>query len=306
MSSEPVSILDRDQERPIIIEDDNTAEIVIPLVVLIVFIVFIGIMLYLLVGSGFESTNMDNPVSSDNRSSFEIQCGIGQCATDLFSGFKTCPSNDVSLTVNPSEAVCNSRFLCDNPLTPFALQSDGSTNINGICEENTECPCLRYSQCPQYILSAFTSNNGNPYESLNNQRITFPQISSYVSNTTGSSTSTPPIQYNNPATVFCFAPISWLPISSPGCNFISAANGNSMDLNDVLLCQGMISGCSGITGSPCLQGILAIITNDPESITEQNLSSAQFGCVTGNPCPCGELAIFDTNFGGIICRQLST
>lgn len=262
-------------------------------------------MLFLLVKSGFQSTSPTDSVSSDNRGTYEIVCAPGQCATDLFSGFKTCPTTDVSITVDPAQAVCNSRFVCDNPITPFALQSDGSTNINGVCEPETECPCLRYSQCPEYVLSVFTSSNGNVYQPLMGQRINFPQESTYVSNTSGVSTSLPPIQYNNPATTFCAAPLSWLPLSNPGCNFVSAANANSMDLNDILLCQGMVSGCSGLLGSPCLQGTLAALTNNPDSITEQTLPTTQFACVSGEPCPCGQLAIFDTNFGAIICRQVT-
>jgi len=302
--SEPVSLLDRDEVRPVLVEPDDTPEIVLPLVVLIVFIVFLGIMLFLLVKSGFQSTSPTDPVSSDNRGTFGIVCAPGQCATDLFSGFKTCPTTDVSITVDPAQSVCNSRFVCDNPLTPFALQSNGSTNINGVCEPGTECSCLRYSQCPEYVLSVFTSSNGNVYQPLPGQRITFPQESSYVSNTSGVSTGVPPIQYNNPATTFCAAPLSWLPLSNPGCNFVSAANANSMDYNDLLLCQGMISGCSGMLGSPCLQGTLAFITDNPETLTQQNIYTTQLGCVTGQPCPCGYAAIFDTNFGNIICRQL--
>ena len=302
--SEAVSLLDRDGERPVVIEPDETSEIVLPLVVLIVFVVFVGIMLFLLVESGFQSTSPEDAVSFDNRSTVGIVCNPGQCATDLFSGFKTCASNDASITVDPSQAVCNSRFVCDNPLTPFALQSDGSTDINGVCEPNTECPCLRYSQCPEYVLSVFTARNGNVYQPFEGQRITFPQESTYVSNTNGNSSSLPPIQYSNPSTTFCAAPPSWLPLSNPGCNFVSAANGNSMDYEDVILCMGMVSGCSGMLGSPCLQGTLAFITNDPGSLTQQNITTSQLGCVAGEPCPCGYAAIFDTNFGDIICRQL--
>lgn len=40
--NEPVSILDRDGPRPIIIESDDSPDIILPLVVLIIFIAFIG------------------------------------------------------------------------------------------------------------------------------------------------------------------------------------------------------------------------------------------------------------------------
>lgn len=301
-TTEPVSILDRDQVRPIIVEPDETADVVLPLIVLIVLIVFLGWMLYLMIKSGFKSTNPDDPVSSDNRVTTSILCATGQCATNIMSGFKSCPNEDVAIAVNPAEEVCNSPFVCDNPLTPYALQSDGSTNLNGVCEPGAQCPCLRVSQCAQYILTVFTTSNGNPYQTLNGQRITFPQQSSYV-NTSGIPTTNPPIQYNNPATTFCGVPLAWLPLSNPGCNFVN--NPNSMTFEELLICMGMINGCNGVTGSPCLQGVLAVISDNPDTVTQQTITTNQFGCVAGLPCPCGQIAIFDTNFGGIVCRELN-
>lgn len=304
-SSQPVSILDRDQSRPIIIEPDETAEVILPIIILIVVIAFVGWMLYLLISSGFRSTSVSDPVSSDNRTQTNITCATGQCGTNIQSGFKTCPAENVAITIDPAVSVCNSRFVCDNPLTPFAVNSDGSTNINGVCEPNVECPCLQISQCPNYVLSVFTTSNGNPYQQLNGQRITFPQQSTYVSTVGGGQTDTPPIQFSNPATTFCAASLAFLPLSNPGCNFVKAPDGNSMTYSDLLLCMGLQKGCSGVQGSPCLQGTLAIISDDPDTLVTQNLQNYQFACVRGEPCPCGQVAIFDTNFGGIVCRQLS-
>ncbi|CAH6421719.1 Hypothetical protein HVR_LOCUS1359 [uncultured virus] len=302
-NTEPVSILDRDTPRPIVVEPDDSPDIILPLIVLIVFIAFVGWILFLLIGSGFQATSPSDPVASDNRSNFTIQCAPGQCATDLQSGFKSCPTGDQVISVNPAQAVCNSPTVCDNLLTPFALQSDGSTNINGVCEQNSQCPCLRVSQCPEYVLSIFTANNGSPYQSLPGQRITFPQESTYI-NLNGQATTVPPIQYNNPATTFCAAPLSWLPLSTPGCNFVSAANANVMDYDDLLICMGMINGCDGFTGSPCLQGTLAFLSPNPDDVNQNNIDTTQLACVSGEPCPCGTVAIFDTSFGGIVCRQL--
>lgn len=306
MNNGSVSILDRDRSRTIIIEPDDTAEVVLPIIILIVIIAFVGWMLYLLVSSRFQSTNSSNRVSSDRRISTNIVCGPGQCGTNIQSGFKTCPvNNNESIIIDPAHFVCNSRFVCDNPLTPFAVNSDGSTNINGICEPNVECPCLQVSQCPNYVLSVFTTSNGNPYQQLTGQRITFPQQSSFVSNVGAGLTDTPPIQFSNPATTFCAASLAFLPLSNPGCNFVSGADGNSMTYSDLLLCMGLQNGCSGIQGSPCLQGTLAIISDNPDTLVRQNLQNYQYACVRGEPCPCGQVAIFDTNFGGIVCRQLS-
>lgn len=278
----------------IIVEPDNTPDILLPLVMLTIFIIFIGWMLYLLISSGFQTSSMGTPVSSDNRT-YNMMCPINQCATNIFSGFKRCPEENTAIIVDQTKEVCNEKYLCTSTITPYALNSDGSTNYFGICEPNVICPCLRTNQCPEYIVSIFTANDGNPYNQLTGQRITFPQI-----------TGTPPLQYTVGKT-FCAAPLAWLPLSTPGCNFVSTANGNSMTYNDLITCMGLINNCNGIgPSSPCAQGILALITNNPDNLTQNNIVNAQYGCVQGSPCPCGQLAIYDTNFGGIICRSLSS
>lgn len=283
------------------------SSVAIPVIVLVVFIVFTLWILFVLISSRFASTNPDNPVAGDKSSQnapASISCLPGQCATNLQSGFKTCPSTDTAFEINPQESVCNSRYFCDNPLTPFAVLSDGSTTLTGVCEDGVECPCLKTPQCADYILSAFTTSNGNPYQDLSNQRILFPQVSSYVG-PGGTSTDTPPIQFANVGTTFCAAPISWLPLSNPGCNFVNYNDPNAMNYQDLVLCMGMISGCSDITGSPCLQGTLAVITDNVEALTQANIINAQVGCVRGNPCPCGQIAVYDTNYGGIVCTVLT-
>ncbi len=284
----------------ITVEPDDTPEIVLLLVILVVFITFFGWMSYLLIISGFQSTNPDDPVRTDNRPKISIQCAQGQCATNLQSGFKTCPIAGETITVDPSQSVCNSPFVCDNPLTPFAVQSDGSTNINGVCEPNIQCACVNTSRCPDYILSVFTTSNGNPYQSLAGQRITFPQQSSFVGS--NGQTDTPPIEIANPSTTFCAASLSFLPLSNPGCNFFSTADGNSMTYKDLLLCTN--TGCSGFFNNPCLQGTLAVLSSNPDGLNQQNVLTSQFACVRGESCPCDYMTIYDTNYGGVICRKL--
>jgi hypothetical protein len=285
------------------ISQDTTSDIIIPLIVFLVFIIFVGYIMYLLISSEFQTTNTNNPVSTDKRPNTSFTCPPGQCATNLFTGYKTCPAPNTSITIDPSVEVCNSPFFCDNPITPFALQSDGSTNINGTCEYNVQCPCLRNSQCPDYVLSVFTTSNGDPFQELSGQRITFPQINTYVDNSNRISSSIPPIQFNNPATNFCSVSISYLPLSNPGCNFIE--NINDMSYDDLLFCMGGQLGCSGFNNSPCLQGSLALITNNPDSVSKDMLRTYQYGCVRGKPCPCGQISLFDTNYGNIVCRTLN-
>lgn len=301
-----VSILDRDAPRSTVttVTENNISDPIIQIIVIIIFILFFGWMLYLLISSGFKSSYTPTSASGtgsvvlDNGTSF-IQCSPGQCVTNIFTGAKTCPTEDIAIYANPTQEVCNPRHSCTNPLTPFALLSDGSTNFYGICEPGVECSCLRIPQCAQYILSVFTTSNGNPYQNFNGQRITFPQESTYVNNISGLPTTNPPIQYNT-STTFCAAPLSWLPLSNPGCNFTT---GSSISYDELLICMGLPNQCNGSLGNPCLQGTLAFITDNPDTFTQSDINTTQLACVRGEPCPCGFVSLFDTNYGAIVCRQ---
>lgn len=281
---------------------ETTSDLVIPLIVLVFIVIFVSYMLYLLISSGFRVTTENDRVSTDRRTDSAVfTCPEGQCATNIMSGFKTCPLGNERLVINPAESVCNSKYVCDNPLTPFAEQSDQSTNMFGACEINTECPCLRISQCPDYILSVFTTSNGDPYRSFTDQRITFPQKTTYITGS-GESSDQPPIRIPNVGTEFCTAPLSWLPLSTPGCNFVSDSNG--MTYQELLICMGLISNCNNVEASPCMQGVLAFVTDQPDSIRQGNINSFQVGCVRGEPCECGEVAIYDTRYSGLLCKIL--
>lgn len=306
MQATTTSILDRDQPRPVVITPTDRSDLVLPIVLLVVIGIFLLWMIVLLILSGFKGSSPDNPVTTDGRVNNPTVgvCPPGECATNLLSGFKTCPADDGdTIGYNPTQEVCNAQFFCTNPTTPFAVQSDGSTNLNGVCETNTACQCVSTAQCASYITSAFTTRNGNPYADFSGQRISFPQISTYVDNN-GQVITTPPIQYSNPSTTFCMAPLSWLPFASPGCNFVAVDEANSMDYNDLLVCMGLVNSCNGALGNPCLSGTLAIITDDPAALNQTNVELAQLGCVNGTACECGSVAVYDTNFGGIVCLQL--
>jgi hypothetical protein len=283
----------------------DTANVVIVLLIGILLFIFIIYLLILLLSSNFRTLTLVRGVSPvtglpiDDSTAPEIPCLPGQCATSLFSGEKRCPSNSTDLvSINPLSEVCNERFSCTHPLTPFALQSDGSTNLQGNCEEGSTCNCLRNPQCADYILSIFSASNGNPYTTSSNsdlpffgQRLSFPQLTPQQ---------VPPFSYDNPGMNFCTAPLMWLPLSSPGCNFSDV-----LSYEELVFCMGGVSGCSGSFNSPCRQGILAFITGNPQDLTQADINNTPLGCVRGTPCPCGRVAIYDTNSGSIVCRELN-
>lgn len=251
---------------------------------------FMFFILSLLISSGFSQ-----------KTFVPKRCPPGACETNLSTGVKTCPDNSTdSLIYDPSQSICNSQFLCDNPVTPFAIQSDGSTNNNGVCESNISCRCTSVAQCPDYIVSIFTTSNGNPYADYQGQRLSFPQLSSYVP-IVGDPVTEPPIQLSNAFTNFCSVSVNWMALSTPGCNF---ANAVTPSYEDIVTCMGMGSNCVGSpNGNPCLQGTLAFIGN-AQSMTQLNFDTFLLGCVAGPQCPCGEVAIYDQGYGGIVCRNL--
>lgn len=286
----------------------DTTEFTLTLITFLILSLFLGWMLYLLISTNFQTTNPESPVTSDARARTSVTCPRDECSTNIISGFKVCPEANKEIIINPSTDVCNPRFECNNPLTPFAVQSDGSTRLDGTCEDGVQCACARQSKCPDYVLSVFTVSNGNFFDPLPGQRISFPQKSVFIAGggaSGGAATDLPPIQFSDPGTTFCLAKLSILPLATPGCKFVSATSNDIFTYDDLVLCMGAQSGCDGINSNPCLQGVLAIVSNDPDSLSATDISTYQYGCVRGNPCACGEVAVYDTRFGGVVCKKLS-
>jgi len=290
--------------------NDDIADIIIPLIVLIFLIIFLIFIISVLSYSNFEVTTPENPVISDTRGSLSKNCKIGECATNILNGYKLC-SDDESKPVkyNPSIEICNKKYECNNSITPYAVSADGSTNITGKCDENVACSCIKKPQCPNYILSAFTTINGSLLRSIQNQRIIFPQVNSNTNN--GVITTSSPIQLQNPVLQFCSAPLSYIQYATPGCNASLASESNSLLYKDLQDCMGMEKNCTGTVyantdykGSPCLQGTLAIITDNPDTLVQSNVNSFLLGCVQGETCPCGKVGVYNTSFGALQCLEI--
>lgn len=256
----------------------------IPILIFVVFVAFAGWMLYLLITSNFQTTGPDDRVRSDDRQHGFVACPKDQCATDIVTGVKTCPSTGGVIYRNQGTEVCNPRNSCTSNLTPYSILPDGSSRFDGVCETD-ECPCTNRGICPNYILSSFSVQGP-----LSLSRTSFPQI---VSSNNG------PITFSDPSIQFCFSSIEWLPLASPGCGFTDI-----LDIDDLKFCMGGQSGCGGYDQSPCMKGVLAAVVENVETITSSNILSQQFGCVTGRPCPCGQVALYDIQSKGIVCKDL--
>lgn len=290
------SILDRDEARPIIVRgDDNTDEwIILALTVIILFVVW-GIIVYLVIDS---FPNIDN--GSSGNTEILATCPPGQCATNIFNGEKRCPPPTGSIIYDAGTEVCNTATLCDNNSTPYAVQSDGSTNFQGICQDGANCRCFRFPTCAQYITSLFITTGGNPYGSVPGTQTTFGQSSSYTNPNTGISSTNSPLGYTDVSTSFCTIPIDWLPRSTPGCSF-----SESMTADSITECMGGQSSRGGALFNPCLRGTLAFVTDDSDTFTADSIQRIPLACVAADPCSCGQVAVWDTNMGGVVCKTIT-
>lgn len=253
---------------------DKGLEVILYIAVLVLFVFFM-IMIYLVIMSVTEDdVNTKNSLSSDEVK--VLECGFQECATNLVTGVKRCPNNPNQLVIPEAFEVCNPKYSCIND-TPFAVNTDGSVNTNGICEENYVCPCVAGPQCADYVLSIFNTNNGNAFEEDLSQQLYFTQ-----------SGGIPPLKYDN-VDSFCTVPPNFLFISSPGCNFTS-----DFTLENLDICMNQLS--------PCQTGVPAFIT-DAYNFDPVQFQSTPVACVRGDPnvCSSGTLPVFNTNFGGIIC-----
>jgi hypothetical protein len=223
------------------------------------------------------------------------QCAPGQCATNIYNGEKLCPGGTGSSTsgilADPAFEVCNSQLICDNPLTPYAVQDDLSTSITGVCQPGIVCRCLTKPQCAEYIVSIFNTANGNPFAGLQGSRTIFTQSNTHVT-AGGTATSVPPITYPNTLSSFCTVPLDFLNRSSPGCSFATEMN------------QTTIQQCMAMNNA-CLVGTLAFLPDNFNTFSVTDINSTPLACVRGTGCTGpGQVAVWNNELGQVLCSTL--
>lgn len=265
----------------------NNEDFAIYLVALVFLFAFYFWLTYVMVSDAYT-----NNVTS---STAVTQCLPGQCPTDQSTGEKICP-DDVNqrYAYNITTQTCNFPGLCQGIL-PYAINSDGSSNITGICQNNPltgevlDCRCDNILTCPEYILSSFSAITGNPFSINTNTQFAQNLIETYGG--TGGI-------IEKPNAEFCQVPLSWLTRSTPGCVGVGGDTDfelakNCMDLN------------------PCLQGVLAYIIQDVNDANFDILNQIPVGCVRAkyldnNIDKCdiqnGYLPFYDKLTDSITCR----
>ncbi len=259
------SILDRHVMRPIIINPDPMPTYILGFLSLILIIAFLFFLIL---------TIKDSPSSGP----VELTCEPGQCSTNIFTGVKDCPaSTSETKTINPTIEACNSPFVCDNPKTPHALQSDGSTKV-AICEKTVQCRCLQKPQCAEHVTAFFDTTLGNPYQGIDSQKFIVTQENGYL-DLAGEFQTDVPLQFETPALQFCaisneFLSRSWPKVVDEDGNF-----------------------------GECLTGAIAFIPENPEDFARDDTPRTPLSCVRGVPCKKGEIPFWDPRFDEIKCLK---
>lgn len=263
-----VSILDRDHPRPILIPEDITPSWVLILISIILIVLFWVWIIYII------RTNPDLGTP-------KIECSPGQCVTDLKTGIKDCPTDPSDIkSVDPATQVCNSPFTCESDRTPFALQSDGATNNEGVCESGVQCRCLTQPQCAYYISAYFNTRNGDPFRGIQTQRIVFEQ-SAAGTDSEGDFQNQPPYSFPSVTTQFCAIPNEWLPRTWPPV-------GTPTQLGR------------------CIVGAMAYLPDNPDDFDQTKLDITPLGCVQGVPCTgSNQVAFWDNKTYRVNCLQLT-
>ena len=92
-------------------------------------------------------------------------CSKNMCVMDRKTGIKRCPEKDNRLTYNIFLEVCVNENECNFEKLPYAVNTDGSSNSNILCD-HPRCRCINKVLCPTKNLSSFkvTTSEFNVFE----------------------------------------------------------------------------------------------------------------------------------------------
>jgi hypothetical protein len=284
-----------------VLPKDKTSEYLILFCIIFLIIISWSLILY-------RSTEY----SSSNVKALEV-CQKSYCPTNRLTGEKRCSKDgSIPLQYDPIFEVCNPIKGCVNDSTPYAVQTDGSTNLNGICDVDG-CRCVNYLSSPEYTQVIFNMQNGNIYSQYATQqgRVVFKQNpTSYVGQG-----NLAPMYYKDPSTQFYEISPSLLSYVTPVCPKLQIIpEPNDLDYVEC------------INSNPCIVGKMAYIPKNSSEFINFNVSDLSGGvplaCVSNtvenppdpenypNSCISSVLTeiyapVFNTITGQIKCFQLS-
>ncbi len=236
------------------------------IIILIVILIIVSFLFFLV----FNSRKAPSVSSNDT---VKLTCNPGECATNIFTGIKRCLDSETQeIEIDPGIEVCNSRFFCENPKTPFAVQSDQSTNSEGLCQTDVICRCVQNPQCAEHVTAYFQVDNGTIFQPNQTQRVFFKQTSSYT-DLAGDFRTDAPFHLPDPDNSFCELSLVSVDRIFP----ITKVN------------------------DPCVYGVLAFVPEDPE--TFDGTQETPISCVRGKPCPANQIPFFDTRSNEVACIE---
>lgn len=260
-----------------IIQSKKTSEYLILVIVIFLLIGTWSIILYFATDYQFSDIK-----------AYEI-CERGLCPTNRFTGEKRCPSNEnQKLQYDPIFEVCNPSKGCINDATPYAVQSDGSTNLSGVCDID-DCRCVNTLTSPSYTQVLFTMVNGDLYSQFPQEqnRVIFTQTpNQYVGQ--GNNI---PIPYSDPTTQFFEISPSLLNYLNPSvCADLYADSPEGDGAKTILEC---------VTRNPCVTGIMAYVPKNSKeysSFTDDNITG-------GVPLACVSRVVYNSPEGDNTCYK---
>lgn len=288
---------------PIIVKGQPGSIFIIIIATLILFLIFWAWI--------FWKVNANTTQFASVGGQLLLSCQQGECGTNMTTGSKRCPENTTEvILIDPSSEVCNPAFSCTNPLTPFALLADGSTNSIGVCNPGVTCRCLNVAQCATHVTTVFSTVNGSFYDQSADNRFTFAQVP--LQDDVGATNAT----FTNGGTAFCGIKSNELNRLSPGaCTFTDF---------DFVSAQGTLKIATDcINTNPCVIGTMAFNTTTPATLETNGVGTNEVlnipvTCVIGTPasdtsgtlypdgkCPLGYVPYWDNRWALLRCAVIN-
>lgn len=242
-----------------LLKEDKTTEYLI---------LFFALFLIILIWAGilYKSTYF-----GEGQTKALATCAPGDCPTNRFSGEKRCNKNkSLALPYDPIYEVCNPSNQCTAVETPYAVQSNGSTNLDGNCDVDG-CQCTTKLYTPSFIESIFNLQTGVMNMTTGVQNMSLTQTPNpYVGE--GNNV---PINYSNPAVQFWEIGLGNLAFLTP--NICSDLFSSSSDPDPT-----RATAMECINRNPCLSGRLSYIPSNSTAFmgfSYNNLETTGLGCV---------------------------
>lgn len=273
------SILDTGPRKPFVLPEDRTSKYVLIGISVILLVFWYTFLIY---------TAQDDIVGRNTV--VYGTCPTGHCPTNVETGEKRCLADMSTVALYDLKTeTCNPRYSCSDTRTPFALLTDGSTNVNGFCDENVACRCIPEQRCPIYTMALFSMTGGSEYVSNSaDSKVGYSlvQVGSVMQDGVGSES----ISLKNPNTEFCAIGVSSLNRIAPNaCDFVGVPSFKTT------------SDC--IATNPCITGTIAYVTKDSKVIEniEKEYINNVIACVPGEKCSAGNYPLWDAKKGKIEC-----